>query len=907
LKARTLLRISFAAACASIALGAVPATAAVYFVDGACATSGTGASLGCGPTGPFRTIAEGILALQPGDTLNIRGAHDGFDGIYFESLAVKDDAPVPGKALACASSQRCVIQGCRSPACPTDEQPTIRGMTRRSDWVAQGGGVYSRTMEATPNPDPPLARDDFDPTMLMQGSVSPLTMLAYAGDDVAAPADGTWSYFPATHRISVNPAGASDPAATVYVPHFGYHLQVQSPSSYVTVQYVTFEGTRGKSVEIESLPPDQVTGVVLSHLIQRYVPHYFVHTSRGAPRLVIEDTISEYGGRGVSWARPISDAVFGYRLFAADAGVMRRNVVRHLGATGRIRLSCGPTCTNVRPCPWCDPPWNDPGHTEISTSGTAYQVKQTDGFLIEDNVAEDISTIAIDLDVSRDVVVQDNTVARAGSGISMRNFTPTQGCPTTDPSEFCYSSGHIIRRNVVTEAGRDDANICAVEVIGGSTRHTGEAPLLARVYNNFISRVGSVGICIMNNALDLDGSTPTTGVRVFHNTIYGARAGAANTWGIIVRDAAQDVVLRNNALDALGDDGLVVASAAAGGVSLDGDVVGTVGGCQVRWGVPAFSSTPSGGSCDTLAAHERNGRTGALRFANPGATPPDLHLTSSSVAIEAANGLYVQDDIDGEVRPQGARPDSGADEFVDDGSGGGTNGSLVATEFRCQQKAATSSWKALAYEAACVATCSRRARAGTTPPADCASPFGHATAACVARAKEQAARRMCTACNADAPECYEALCPQLAGTKIATIGTEFDTRFLPALRCDDSGSADGLTTLEGICQDAVLNRLGRFVAWTAKCLAHCRKAEFAGRIPVGSCAPTSLTDPTGWTQACIDRISRRTVANIDARCSVGSAFSGDAPECHNGRLGADWVAFAVSRIAAQQPVFYCDD
>jgi len=128
---RTALAMVLAAAYAWITLRAASAAAAVYFVDGACATSGTGENLDCGAAGAFRTIGDGIRALQPGDTLNVRGA--------------------------------------------------------------------------------------------------------YAGDGVDAPADGAWSYHPRTHRIVVNPFGQSDPAATIFVPHFGWNVHIRSPS-HVTLR-----------------------------------------------------------------------------------------------------------------------------------------------------------------------------------------------------------------------------------------------------------------------------------------------------------------------------------------------------------------------------------------------------------------------------------------------------------------------------------------------------------------------------------------------------------------------------------------------------------------------------------------------------------------------------------------------
>lgn len=59
--------------------------AATYYVDGdtTCA-AGNGTSITCGANGPKRTIAEGIALMSPagGDTLNVRGAHGSFNGVY---------------------------------------------------------------------------------------------------------------------------------------------------------------------------------------------------------------------------------------------------------------------------------------------------------------------------------------------------------------------------------------------------------------------------------------------------------------------------------------------------------------------------------------------------------------------------------------------------------------------------------------------------------------------------------------------------------------------------------------------------------------------------------------------------------------------------------------------------------
>src|SRR5262249_26781717 len=187
----------------------------------------------------------------------------------------------------------------------SDEQPTIRGMTLRNDWVAQSGGVFTRTMEATPEPDGQgrsSSGPDYDPYLLMQdqGPV-PFTPLSYAGDAVASPPDGQWSYDPATHVVRVNPIGTASPATSVYVPHFAFNVQVLPPTQYVTLQYLTFEGTRGRSIRIGISGSAMANGIVVQHVIQRYATRHFI-LAQNAPDLVIADNLTEVGCRGWSWA-----------------------------------------------------------------------------------------------------------------------------------------------------------------------------------------------------------------------------------------------------------------------------------------------------------------------------------------------------------------------------------------------------------------------------------------------------------------------------------------------------------------------------------------------------------------------------------------------------------------------------
>jgi parallel beta helix pectate lyase-like protein len=107
--------------------GAVCAEAAVYYVDGNCPGSGSGATTACGTSGPKKTVMEGIALLAaPGDVLQVRGvhaAHDGetgkFDGRYFtDSLSV---------TISGGSSHPIVIQPYRYVGLRTGEGVYIEG------------------------------------------------------------------------------------------------------------------------------------------------------------------------------------------------------------------------------------------------------------------------------------------------------------------------------------------------------------------------------------------------------------------------------------------------------------------------------------------------------------------------------------------------------------------------------------------------------------------------------------------------------------------------------------------------------------------------------------------------------------------------------------------------------------
>lgn len=630
----------------------------VRFVDGACQASGNGTSLVCGAAGPYRTIGEGIQALQPGETLNIRGAHDGFDGVYFEELYLDDPVPAglgAGGAVACTVGARCAIQGCRAPACPADEVPTVRGMRLRNDWTDRGSGVYSRVMEATPHrnviAERPDASGPYDPQFLVQHDDS----LAYStdSDNDATPADGAWSFHPSSNEVYVNPTGTADPATSVYVPHFNYGVYASAPTAYVTFRHFTVEGVRTEGLDLGDPGNGGTPGLILSRLTVRHFKRFAVH-AHTTENLLIEDSIFEHGCRGGSWYLSTGDGCWGLRLFAGHGGVARRNIARHLGSTGTMRFSN--PAAQPWGCSWCDAPWNSRTHTYSSATGIGYQIKQTAGFTLAENQAYDIQSGGIGLDVSRDVLVEGNMIYQAGTGIGTRNFTPVSG--------YQYNSDHTIRNNVLRDVGINEANLCAISINGNdaTARHAGETRL-ADVYNNVIVRPGFAGICVNGE------ETSPGDVLIANNAIYGVRSTPdANqpSRGIIVRAASSNVQIRNNIIDGTTGEGLVIASAAMAGASFDGELFGTNGLCQIRWNASVNSANISGGTCDTLTVfrlanplQEAQGRTGAPGFISG----TDLHLGPGSAAIDAGVTLSTfGTDMDGEARPQGGGWDIGADE-----------------------------------------------------------------------------------------------------------------------------------------------------------------------------------------------------------------------------------------------------
>jgi len=224
---------------------------------------------------------------------------------------------------------------------------------------------------------------------------------------------------------------------------------------------------------------------------------------------------------------------------------------------------------------------------------------------------------------------------------------------------------------------------------------------------------------------------------------------------------------------------------------------------------------------------------------------------------------------------------------------------VTDAEFQCQYKTEIIAWRNFAKRISCVVSCERDARGGGDI-ADCSSPFAGSTQGCVNGVNGKAQGGICKACNPDTPECYPASqnCPDLADAELAPTQGNADT-VLSEVYCDDSGSGDGLTAAEAKCQDGTAKSLARFGVKKATCLAKCHRLEHRGATPPGSCP----NDAYGKTQACIMKLTDATVLKIDKLCSPG--LGAEAPECHAGKTGAQWVQEVEDDVDDLDPDYIC--
>lgn len=227
---------------------------------------------------------------------------------------------------------------------------------------------------------------------------------------------------------------------------------------------------------------------------------------------------------------------------------------------------------------------------------------------------------------------------------------------------------------------------------------------------------------------------------------------------------------------------------------------------------------------------------------------------------------------------------------------------ITFDEAVCQTKADLAAWKFVASKTACLISCQRAVRKGEVDPATCVPPYPPgSTHGCIQSKEGRANGRICRVCNPDAPECYPGICSETTTELLTLVDEAYVGSFLPGIYCDDSTSPDGLTALEGKCQDAVAKYLVKYAYGRAKCYAKCRLNEFKGVLAPGSCVPPA-SDPV--TLACIANLEPKAALRIDRYCNAPY----DEPECDGNDYpnGSSWVTLMGLAVDGFEPTFYCE-
>jgi hypothetical protein len=195
---------------------------------------------------------------------------------------------------------------------------------------------------------------------------------------------------------------------------------------------------------------------------------------------------------------------------------------------------------------------------------------------------------------------------------------------------------------------------------------------------------------------------------------------------------------------------------------------------------------------------------------------------------------------------------------------------LTDDERACQQSTGKALGKLQSSLIKCLVKCDKGAVRGKNPDSDCTPPYGGATVDCLAKADAKATTSPVKKCAPDCPDCYDGgECADYHALLRTVVDGAVDAG-VPAIACDDSGSGDDLTVPERTCRQAVALQAGKAAQKTAKCFSKCRAREAAGKIPLGSCVPATLTDLD--TQACLDTALVKCVLSSEKKCA-------DPPEC----------------------------
>jgi hypothetical protein len=187
---------------------------------------------------------------------------------------------------------------------------------------------------------------------------------------------------------------------------------------------------------------------------------------------------------------------------------------------------------------------------------------------------------------------------------------------------------------------------------------------------------------------------------------------------------------------------------------------------------------------------------------------------------------------------------------------------LSPDESRCQLVLGPETDKLGAREAALIARCDRKARAGRVPATDCVRPFAGATRKLVEGAVGAAKARIDAACAKDCPECYGGDCDLFGTGALAATGVVVDG-FAQDLLCGGVGQGDASL---GRCRSAAARVLAKTAVATGRCVVACRRRELRGATPARSCA----ADPPSEARAaaCVATVNRHAGAQLQRACGA---------------------------------------
>jgi hypothetical protein len=596
----------------AVSLASQQVLAVTYYVDGACASSGTGITLNCGANGPFKTIMQGISVLAAdtragsGGTLNIRGAHDSFNGVYNEYLGLWGN-----NALQCTASQPCTVQGYQS------EVPIVSGLVRRTDWVNRGGGIWSRTMETRTEYLYETPGDNQNPYHLHEGANK--ATMPYGTS--TTPAVGKWFYSSGT--VYVHPTGGLDPNTTaqIWVPdlrvilvHRGWSGDCPNhPNcpvmSYITLKNLVFEGARYINFEVG--PGGQPGGInwTLDNITCRF----------SAKHCMVGSTFTNLTARGITvenYGQGLSanlGGTFGFRFFVINGGTLS-NFTAQNGGNG-IAV-------------WMPDPWKDTAQSSQDNNGNGVQVKQSQNVTVSNLTCANNSYNCFAFDETFNSTLDGATISGDRFGIIIEEYTP---------GAAPYNRVHdIVIKNVkMDNVGYNTAG--GINVVNLSALSAGEFGV--KIYNSVISQT-CYGAITIND---------TDKVSIYNNTIWQDRlnlgtltdgAGACGfsalaTTGIKLIGTNNDLTIENNIIKDVSLNGIEVSAATttAKGLSIDYNLYHDGDGnmqCVVKWGSTCYTSLASFVSA---RGYETHGIQGDPLLTNPAGG--DFRPTNTSPVIDA--------------------------------------------------------------------------------------------------------------------------------------------------------------------------------------------------------------------------------------------------------------------------------